>query len=204
MTLVERLDPVDALGLLGPEAVRVVDRARVHLLVLGVVDIGALLPLGRNVVNLVRHRPSSTRARLGPVRRALCSIGGHYATAAGRATRLAPVDFGRRVRRIRATAALCRRRRQSIRRVAMSNRFTARAACVAVSCSSPARPAAQSPPPDALTAARELIVPMRAADQFKAILPVGHAAISSRRSCKAGREVERALRRPSCRSCWRP
>ena len=53
LDLVERLDPVDALGLLGPEAVRVGDRALVHLLVLGLVDEGALLPLGGNLVDLV-------------------------------------------------------------------------------------------------------------------------------------------------------
>ena len=48
--------PMDALGLLGPEPVRVLERARVHLLVLGLVDKAALLPLRRNIVHLVRHR----------------------------------------------------------------------------------------------------------------------------------------------------
>ena len=54
----------------------------------------------------------------------------------------------------------------------MRNHSRLAAACVAVFVlvAGPARP--QSPPPDALTAARELIVTMRAADQFKAILPV--------------------------------
>ena len=53
----------------------------------------------------------------------------------------------------------------------MRNHSRLAAACVAVFVlvAGPARP--QSPPPDALTAARELIVTMRAADQFKAILP---------------------------------
>ena len=58
-----RAVPVQALGLFGPEAVRVVDRARVHLLVLGVVDVGALLPLGRDVVDLLGHF-LSPRARI--------------------------------------------------------------------------------------------------------------------------------------------
>jgi hypothetical protein len=54
----------------------------------------------------------------------------------------------------------------------MRNHSWLAAACVAavVLVAGPARP--QSPPPDALTAARELIVTMRSADQFKAILPV--------------------------------
>ena len=49
----EGLHPADALGLLAPERVGVLDRGRVHLLVLGVVDERAALPLSRNVVNLV-------------------------------------------------------------------------------------------------------------------------------------------------------
>src|SRR5690349_6206071 len=48
-----RSDPGDALAVLAPEAVGILDRARVHLLVLGVVDGAALLPLGRNIINLV-------------------------------------------------------------------------------------------------------------------------------------------------------
>ena len=52
----EGLDPVDALGLLGPEAVRVLDRTVVHLLVLGVVDEGALPPFSRHVIDLIGHR----------------------------------------------------------------------------------------------------------------------------------------------------
>ncbi len=52
----------------------------------------------------------------------------------------------------------------------MRNRSRLAAACVAVFVAGPARP--QSPPPDALSAARELIMTMRTADQFKAILPV--------------------------------
>ena len=52
----------------------------------------------------------------------------------------------------------------------MRNRSRLAAACVAVFVAGPARP--QSPPPDALTAARELITTMQTADQFKAILPV--------------------------------
>src|ERR671935_705563 len=55
LDLARRLVPVQALGLLGPEAVRILERAGEHLLVLVRVDIGALLPLGRNVVNLLGH-----------------------------------------------------------------------------------------------------------------------------------------------------
>ena len=52
-----------------------------------------------------------------------------------------------------------------------SDRKWLRAACVTI-CLLAAGPAgAQSPPPDALAAARELIVTMRAADYFKTILP---------------------------------
>ena len=62
-TLVNGL-PIDALALLGPEAVRVLDRARVHLLVFGVVEIGARLPLRRHLVDLAGHlHPSGTRGR---------------------------------------------------------------------------------------------------------------------------------------------
>ena len=50
--LAEGLDPVDALGLLGPETVRVLDRSLIHLLVFGVVDEGALPPFGRYVIDL--------------------------------------------------------------------------------------------------------------------------------------------------------
>src|SRR5207302_5222177 len=53
--------PVDALGLLRPEPVRIPDRAGVHLLVFGVVDEGALLPLRRNIVDLLRHRSLQLR-----------------------------------------------------------------------------------------------------------------------------------------------
>ena len=49
------LHPVDALGLLGPEAVGVRDRAGVHFLVLGLVDPGALGPIRRHVVDLLGH-----------------------------------------------------------------------------------------------------------------------------------------------------
>ena len=55
LDLAERLGPVDALGLLRPRTRRVGERAPVHLLVFGVVDEGALLPLGGHFVNLVRH-----------------------------------------------------------------------------------------------------------------------------------------------------
>src|SRR5262249_45112918 len=58
------LDPVDALAVLAPELVRIVDGGLVHRLVFGVVRVGALAPLGRAFVNLLGHVPSSTRRRL--------------------------------------------------------------------------------------------------------------------------------------------
>src|SRR4029079_15791757 len=54
--LAEGLDPVDALGVFGPEAVRVLDRTVVHLLVFGVADESALLPFSRHVIDLIGHR----------------------------------------------------------------------------------------------------------------------------------------------------
>src|SRR5690349_5892288 len=59
LDLAERLDPVDALGLLAPEAVRILDRTRIHFLVFGLVHVGAFPPIGRNVIDLFRHRTSS-------------------------------------------------------------------------------------------------------------------------------------------------
>src|SRR5262249_56186131 len=58
LDLAEGLDPVDALGLLGPEAVRILDRASVEILVFAIVHMGALAPLGCHVLNLSVHRPS--------------------------------------------------------------------------------------------------------------------------------------------------
>ena len=66
-TLCEGLDPVDALGLFGPEAVGIRDRAGIHLAVFGVVDKGALGPIRGYVVNFLGHfslhslRPPTTR-----------------------------------------------------------------------------------------------------------------------------------------------
>ena len=59
LDLAERLDPVDALGLLGPEAVRIFDRARIHFIVLGLVRVGAFPPFSRHVIDLFRHGISS-------------------------------------------------------------------------------------------------------------------------------------------------
>src|SRR5262245_62139591 len=56
LDLAEGLYPVDALGLLGPEAVRILDRARVKILVLGFVYVGAFAPVGGHVIKLFRHR----------------------------------------------------------------------------------------------------------------------------------------------------
>src|SRR5829696_2741708 len=55
LDLVEGFHPVDALGLLGPEAIGVRDRTGIHFAVFGVVDIGAFGPIGGYVVNLVGH-----------------------------------------------------------------------------------------------------------------------------------------------------
>src|SRR5215218_8185404 len=51
----EGLHPINALGMLGPETVRIGHRTRVHLLVLRLIDKGALRPLGGNIVNLLGH-----------------------------------------------------------------------------------------------------------------------------------------------------
>jgi hypothetical protein len=61
------LKPVDALALLVPEGVRVAQARLVHLAVAGLVRIGAAAPLGRDVVDLVFHWPSSRNARAGKV-----------------------------------------------------------------------------------------------------------------------------------------
>jgi uncharacterized protein len=54
----------------------------------------------------------------------------------------------------------------------MRNRSWTLAGCLAM-CLFAASPAlSQSPPPDALTAARELLLTMRFIDQFKAVLPI--------------------------------
>src|SRR6202022_3319627 len=55
LDLGERLDPADALGLFGPESIGIADRARIHLLVLGLIDKGALGPIRRHVINLLGH-----------------------------------------------------------------------------------------------------------------------------------------------------
>ena len=56
LDLGEGLDPADALGLFGPEAVGILDRARVHVAVFGLVDPGALGPFRRHIVNFLGHR----------------------------------------------------------------------------------------------------------------------------------------------------
>jgi hypothetical protein len=48
----ERLDPVDALRLAGPEPVRIFDRLCVPFAILVLVDVGALLPMFGNRMNL--------------------------------------------------------------------------------------------------------------------------------------------------------
>ncbi len=56
LDLGRRAVPVQALGLLRPEAGRILERARVHVLVLGRIDEGACLPFRRNIVDLLGHR----------------------------------------------------------------------------------------------------------------------------------------------------
>ncbi len=66
LDLAERLDPVDAPGLLGPEAVRVLDRTGIHFLVFGVVDEGAFAPFDRHIVDFLGHQyflPPAVNAR---------------------------------------------------------------------------------------------------------------------------------------------
>src|SRR5260370_7370396 len=55
LDLGERFHPADALGLLCPEPVGVLDRARIHLLVLGLIGPGALGPSARDIINFRRH-----------------------------------------------------------------------------------------------------------------------------------------------------
>src|SRR5205807_2268461 len=61
LDLARRLEPVQALGLLRPEAIRVLDRAGVHVAVFGGVDMRAASPLGRNLIDLVGHLDPPTR-----------------------------------------------------------------------------------------------------------------------------------------------
>ncbi len=66
------LDPVDALALFAPELIRVGDRGRIHLLVFGVIDEGPLLPIGRDLVDLVRHRILPPTPQVQPVFLSAC------------------------------------------------------------------------------------------------------------------------------------
>ena len=95
------LEPVDALAHLAPKAVGIGDRAGVHLLVFGLVDICAIRPCGGNVIHLFGHlespgplprrAPSSAHFSL----RALCPNAGAadkppagHALVVGRRTRV--------------------------------------------------------------------------------------------------------------------
>src|SRR5258706_4614887 len=62
LDLGEGFHPADALGLFGPEPVGVLDRARIHLLVLGLIGPGALGPFGRDIINFLGHLTPSTHA----------------------------------------------------------------------------------------------------------------------------------------------
>jgi len=55
LDLGEGLDPVDPLAVLAPEAVRVLDRVRVHLAIFCVIDVSTLGPIGRHVIDLLGH-----------------------------------------------------------------------------------------------------------------------------------------------------
>ena len=89
----ERLHPVDAPALLGPEGVGILHRLRVHRPVLGVVDEGAVLfQSGGNVVNLLTHDDHPPAMTLSmPRRRASASI---MRRAWARPTRRAGLHFG--------------------------------------------------------------------------------------------------------------
>src|SRR5262249_29177256 len=87
LDLAERLDPVDALGLLAPETVRILDRACVHFLVLGFIHVGAFPPIGRNVIDLVGHRTSSRPIHYAEGALFVSAFWLHYATVPARPTR---------------------------------------------------------------------------------------------------------------------
>ena len=74
LDLGKRFHPMNALGLLGPERVGILERGRVHVAVFGVVDEGALLPNRWNVINLFAHRaPPSRSAPKALITQAFCS-----------------------------------------------------------------------------------------------------------------------------------
>src|SRR5437879_4316988 len=86
---------MDALAGFAPEAVRILDRARIHVAILGIVDEGALFPVRRNLVNLLRHRiPPSPRVSVAPANRCRRRQA-HYATALQQATSRGMSHFGR-------------------------------------------------------------------------------------------------------------
>src|SRR5215475_11839360 len=87
LDLAERLDPVDAFGLLAPETVRILDRARIHFLVLGFVDVGAFPPIGRNVIDLLRHQTSSRPTCCAEGALFVSAFWPYYATVIARPTR---------------------------------------------------------------------------------------------------------------------
>src|SRR6266545_1331114 len=91
LDLAVRLEPIDALADLAPEPVGVLDRARVHLAIFRLVDEGAALPVGRDLVKLVRHDlllGDGWPAAAGGTFR-------HYAASPRAPTRRARCHFGR-------------------------------------------------------------------------------------------------------------
>ena len=62
-----RLEPMDALAVLGPEGVRILDRVRVHLFVLRRVDPGLLGPIDGDFARgaVLSRQPSLTRVVCG-------------------------------------------------------------------------------------------------------------------------------------------
>jgi hypothetical protein len=111
-----RREPVDALPVLAPEGVRVTDAGLVHGLVFGLVQVGATLPLRRDLVELGLH-PRVLRCPFG--RRAPAFIAGRLAEAApgpqgGPHSTLVPRRresgrHGRRQRRIASSGRPCAR-----------------------------------------------------------------------------------------------
>src|SRR5205085_7657198 len=82
-----RLEPMQPPGLFGPEAVGIGDRTLVHRAVVGLLDKGALRPLGGNIVDRLRHGSGPPRDAQVSAPAKFFPGAGHYATAVRRATR---------------------------------------------------------------------------------------------------------------------
>src|SRR5271163_4311801 len=84
------LEPLDALAVLAPERIRVLQGVRVHLFVLRRVDPGALGPIDGNLIDLLGHELLSRRRT-----RLRCFPATIYASKEARATSATPSGFGR-------------------------------------------------------------------------------------------------------------